>query len=344
MRFLRKCFDSFYDIIKPTVFRLTEKDPEKAHEHFVSFLRFLYENNADRFILKDYLNENLSMIEISNAAGFNKNAEIPPSTMEYLGFDRAVIGTVTRDEWKGNPRPRIKRYPSTESMVNWMGLPGDGAKKIAERLSRYKKSSIQITISIMSTPNKEGNRISRDLEGTVSILRDAYNLDRIELNKSCPNVKHKTEDKKQLEDMLSVIKGNIYPQQEIYIKVSPDLDPEGVEEIFSAAEKYSVSGFTIANTTTNHNKLHINDSPGKGGASGNAVYDSSLRVQRIFFDMIKKSNKKMNIIACGGINTTERMEERIKNGASGIQIYTPLIFSGTKLLTEFRRYLSENYS
>ena len=67
-------------------------------------------------------------------AGLNKNAEIPPSTMKYLGFDRVVIGTVTNDKWKGNPKPRIARYPSTESLVNWMGLPGEGAEKIVERL------------------------------------------------------------------------------------------------------------------------------------------------------------------------------------------------------------------
>ena len=351
MRFLRNYFDSFYDIIKPAVFFMTKKDPERAHELFVSFLRFLYETNTDRFILKDSLNEHIPSIKISNAAGFNKNAEIPPSTMRYLGFDRVVIGTVTNDSWNGNPRPRITRYPSTESMINWMGLPGEGAEKIAERLSGYKKSLIPLTISIMSTPGKSGDKLIRDLEGTVLCLRDAHNADRFELNISCPNthsekgnIDSREEYQKQLVDILSVIEKNIYPQQEIYLKVSPDMDYEAIGEIFSASDKYSLSGFTIANTTRRHDNRYILSNHEKGGASGNAVYDASLEVQKRFLDVMKERNKKMKIIACGGINTTKKIDERIKNGAEELQIYTPIIFSGTKLLREFRKHISYNYS
>ena len=87
------------------------------------------------------------LVKISNAAGFNKNADIAPSVLEALGFNRVVIGTVTHDKWKGNPRPRMKRFPKTNSLVNWMGLPGHGSKRVAERLYDYDNQSVPLTIN-----------------------------------------------------------------------------------------------------------------------------------------------------------------------------------------------------
>ena len=343
---LRNCFDDFYDFIKPAVFSFTEKDPEKAHQYFVSFLRFLYHANLDEFFLDNSSNYNPSSMKISNAAGFNKNAEIPPSTMKYLGFDRVVIGTVTNEKWPGNPKPRIVRYPSTESLVNWMGLPGDGAEKIAERLSNYKRSLIPVTINLMATPGKKGDEIFSDLEETVLALRDAPNVDRAELNISCPNTHSqdgnldaRKEYQKKSKEMLSVVKSNLYPQQELYLKISPDIDYQGVEEICSIADKNLVSGFTISNTTTRHDSKYILKSHEAGGASGNAVYNASLEVQKMFEKVMNKNN--MKIIACGGINTFERVQERIIHGAEEIQLYTPLIFSGPKLLRELKDNMSK---
>ena len=163
MDIFRKSFDAFYDIIKPIVFSLTKTDPEKAHELFIGFCRTLHAFKLEGLVLDNSANRLNPGFKISNAAGFNKNGEISPSVLKYLGFDRVVIGTVTYDEWKGNSRPRIRRYHKTESLVNWMGLPGIGAREIAEILYNYGNHRVPLTINLMSTPGKKGDDLLRDL-------------------------------------------------------------------------------------------------------------------------------------------------------------------------------------
>src|SRR3989338_4795079 len=144
---IRNLFDRSYDLFKPLLFYLTKRDPETAHNIFVKFAQALHELRLEKFVLDNEENELESPIEISNAAGLNKNGEIPPSFLAYLGFDRVVIGTVTYEPWKGNERLRCKRYESTAYLVNWLGLPGHGVKKVAERIIEYRDPKTPITIN-----------------------------------------------------------------------------------------------------------------------------------------------------------------------------------------------------
>lgn len=334
MDLIRNFFDAFYDSIKPLTFLATKNDPEKAHKLFSKFCQWVYKNKLEKIIF-DNSSNNISLpFKISNAAGFDKNCEIPFSVLKYFGFDRIVIGTVTYQEWKGNPKPNILRYPKTHSLVNWMEFPGNGAKKIAERVKQYNNENMPVTISIMARPDKiREEEIISDISETMNYFKNISCVDRFELNNSCPNLtKNKAE---HLEKMLEKTKNSLNPNQELYLKVSPDLKKEEIDIIFNIAKDY-VSGFTTTNTTKIHKPLFIKNSPGKGGASGNAVYEDSLRIQKLFYKKIKNQNKNFKIIACGGINSVERVKERIYNGASEIQIFTPFIYFGTKLLREIR--------
>jgi dihydroorotate dehydrogenase len=333
MKIIRQGFDNFYSLIKPIIFFSTKNYPENAHKLFSFSLKSLYHLNLDKIILNNPLD---NLIEISNAAGLNKNGEIPPQTLKYLGFDRVVIGTVTNEPCKTNPESKSIRYPSTESLINWMGLPGEGSRIIAQKLKNYKQHNVPLTISLMSTPGKEKDDILYDLKESIITLRDIPQIDRFELNISCPNIKKGY--KSQLENMLTVIEDNIHTHQELYLKVSPDMTCYEINKLCSLVKKHSVSGFTTTNTTKDHDPKFISPSPGKGGASGNALYDISFNTQKLFYNIIQKEKLDIKIIACGGINSKKRVEERIANGAESIQIYTPLIFSGPKILRELKNY------
>jgi len=328
MDILRKGFDYFYDTIKPLVFFATKKDPEIAHDFFINFCRFLHKSRLEKIILDNKTNKNNSFI-ISNAAGFNKNAEIPLAILRYLGFNRIVVGTITNEPWYGNPRPRIIRYPKIESLVNNVGLSNDGAEKISERLSNYSNYGIPLTVSITSTPNKKGKELLKDLEKTIICLRNNNSIDRFELDISCPNIKEKYQE--QLKDILDII--NNLSNKDLYLKISPDITGEDIDKILSDSESY-VTGFVTTNTSTDFPITPFKYT--KGSISGNALYNKSLQTQKLFYKKIKKEDLK--IIACGGINSIDKVKERLSFGAGEIQIYTPLIFSGTKLLREFRNY------
>ena len=134
--------------------------------------------------------------------------------------------------------------------------------------------------------------------------------------------------------MIEVLDNSKNVDQELYVKVSPDLDKRDVESTLEIISNNGVKGITTTNSTINHNSRYILNSPRKGGASGNAVYEDSFKIQKFFYENIKCTNLKL--IACGGINSKERLNERKYFGAEEFQIFTPIIFSGTRLLRELR--------
>ena len=61
----------------------------------------------------------------------------------------------------------------------------------------------------------------------------------------------------------------------------------------------------------------------------------------MFINSINNQNIDLEIIACGGINSIEKAMERIQNGAVEIQIFTPIIFSGTSYIRNLREYFKK---
>ena len=343
MELFRKGIDNSYNLLKSLIYSLTQENPEIAHDKFVETSIKLNSIGLDKILLDSKLNLIDLPFELSNAAGFNKNGDIPPQFLQYLGFNRVVVGTVTNDEWNGNLKPRTMRFPQTKSLINWMGLPGIGAKRVAENLESFGRSPIPVTINLMGTPGKSGDELLLDLESTMRYT--APYTTRFELNISCPNTHSsgtckmdaRSEYQSQLSGMLDVLTREAYGR-ELYLKVSPDLDLDGVKEILNVITDYNIDGITSTNTTTTHLPSLIPNSPGKGGASGRAVRDASRVVQDHFINEISKKGLNSKLIACGGIDSPDEVKVRLNKGATGIQIYTPLIFEGSKLLTDIRKH------
>lgn len=345
MDLARICFDGFYNSIKGLVFSATKNNPEIAHDLFAWFCRTLYDANVGKFVLNDkYNGENLGFT-LANGAGFNKNADIPPVIMGFLGFNRTIIGTVTGEEWGGNDRSqgyygrqRIIRFVKTNSMVNWLGLPGIGAERVAEKLWTYRDSDIPITANLMATPDKKGDDALKDLEKVVFHLKHIKSIDRFELNISCPNTSQdRQEYQRQAREMVEAVYDAKNPWQELDVKLSPDLCERDIDDTLSGLDLSKIRAFTTTNSTTRYNPVYITETIEKGGASGDAVYADSLRVQKLVYE---KTKGELELNASGGINSAERVRERLAFGAKEIQILTPLIFCGPELLRDIRKSFS----
>jgi dihydroorotate dehydrogenase len=335
MKAFRELLEKNYELFKPILFYLTKENAEIAHEWFVLFSRGLYLTRLEKLVLHHEDNYISHPFYISNAAGFNKDAKIPSSIIKALGFDRNVIGTVTGESWEGKKKPRIKRYPSYDSLINWVGWNNDGAEIISERIKSYRHCEIPITISIGATPNSSLSLEERfeDIEKTINLLKRIALVDRFEYCPSCPNINiSREENKKTLRSFVEFIKGKINSYQKLDIKVSPDLDDREVDEILKATYDF-VEGYVLTNTTIQH-------SYGKGAGSGQILYPISLEMQKKFYERLKDTDKR--IIACGGIDSIDRIKERIEfepQNDKEIQVFTPII-KEPKLLRK-KRILNE---
>ncbi len=331
-------------ILKPVYFRF---DPEDVHDFMIkkgvslgnsSFgkkfinLLFNYENNK-------YLSQKLLNIDFKNpvglAAGFDKNAQLT-KILPYLGFSFAELGSITGDECLGNPRPRLWRMPKSNSLQVYYGLKNDGSDKISKRLEG-ENFNLKIGISVAKT-NCE---CVTDLKSEVLDYLKAYksfenvNNDYFTINISCPNTfgGQPFTDPVKLDSLLKNIENvKLKNPKPIFIKLSPDLDKENLDELLKIIEKYKVDGIICSNLTKKfETNSKIKDIKSKvGGISGKVVEELADELLAYIY---KKYNTKYILIGCGGIFCAEDAYKKIKLGASLIQLVSGMIFVGPQVVS-----------
>lgn len=265
---------------------------------------------------------------IGLAAGFDKNAEML-ALIHALGFGHAEIGSVTAKAALGNPKPRIFRLLKDESLINWMGLPNEGASKILERLKKN-PSPLPIGINIAKTPGHTDSAVE-DYVTTYTTL--ATQGDYVVFNLSCPN----TEDGKTFEDpvffseLASEIKKarqKIGSQKPHLIKISPDLSGSSTENLVALALKNGMDGFVVGNTTKKRSGLVTDLTPelkSRGGLSGRRLKklaDFQLEKVRQF------AGPSTHLIGVGGIMEFEDLLQKLHLGADLVQVYTGFVYRG----------------
>ena len=274
------------------------------------------------------------------AAGLDKNAEyITP--LSKLGFGFIEVGTVTPRSQPGNSKPRSFRLIKDEGIINRFGFNNVGIDQFIKNIKKAKFNGI-LGINIgknFDTP------IDRAVEDYLICFRKAYPYaGYIAINISSPNTKNlrHLQSDKYLETLLKVLKN----EQKILhkkfkklvpfvVKVSPDNSSNQLDSIAKLLLKYKVDGVIATNTTIDRKGLSNSKySSEEGGLSGAPLNKKSTNVIK---HLNKCLNGKIPIIGVGGIITANDGIEKIKNGASLIQIYTGLIFKGHGLVNELRK-------
>jgi dihydroorotate dehydrogenase len=274
------------------------------------------------------------------AAGLDKNAEyITP--LSKLGFGFIEVGTVTPRSQPGNSKPRSFRLIKDEGIINRFGFNNVGIDQLIKNIKKAKFNGI-LGINIgknFDTP------IDRAVEDYLICFRKAYPYaGYIAINISSPNTKNlrHLQSDKYLETLLKVLKN----EQKILhkkfkklvpfvVKVSPDNSSNQLDSIAKLLLKYKVDGVIATNTTIDRKGLSNSKySSEEGGLSGAPLNKKSTNVIN---HLNKCLDGKIPIIGVGGIITADDGIEKIKNGASLIQIYTGLIFKGHGLVNELRK-------
>ena len=266
------------------------------------------------------------------AAGFDKNGEVVES-MESFGFGYLEIGTVTPRPQAGNPRPRVFRYPQHQSLQNFLGFNNRGVVAMAAHLQGSQARRLPLGINIGKNRDTPIERAAEDYLAALDTLADSG--DYFVVNVSSPN----TPALRDLQDPLA-LKILLRPLREcttkpLLVKLSPDLSSEQAVTIARAALSEGADGLILTNTTTNYDL--IPGAPRVGGLSGRVLAEaSSLLLQVIASEFYRQCP----IISVGGISSADDAVQRIRLGASLVQLYTALIFSGPALIYEINQGIS----
>ena len=337
---------TFMNLYKRIVFPILKRmDPEQVHYLVTDLLKFANRIPFIPSLLKAmYTVENKDLTRevfglkfknpVGLAAGFDKNA-LWIDELANLGFGFIEIGTVTPKSQPGNDKPRLFRLVQDEAIINRMGFNNEGSAKAAELL-KARKSNVIIGGNIGKnkvTPNEQA------LDDYVIAFNDLYEyVDYFVVNVSSPNTPglRELQDKEPLSKILNALKKlNAQKPKEkpILLKIAPDLTESQLDDIVDIVAETKIDGIIATNTTIERSPLTSSpeeiQSIGAGGLSGKPLTKRSTEVIRYLHD---KSKGSFPIIGVGGIYNAEDALEKLKAGASLVQVYSGFIYEGSGLV------------
>jgi len=330
-------------ILRPIFFKF---DPENIHNFVSSFLHFLGKYTLTRKITyfcwgfeDPSLEQNILGISFKNpiglAAGFDKDARLI-DIMLSLGFGFTEVGSITARPHGGNSELRLCRLPEAKTLRVNYGLKNLGAEILREQLQN-KIWSLPIGISIAKTNVPETSEVNKGIEDYFFTYKKFQDTgDYFTINISCPNTCEADPiflEPKNLDLLLNKI-FSIQKIKPIFIKLSPDLTDQKLQEILETCRKHPVDGFVCGNLT----KVNLLGHFGRGGFSGKAVEKLAnqliQKVYKYYGGPAKDGVNKKIIIGVGGIFSAEDTYKKIKLGASLVQLITGMIFEGPQLISD----------
>ena len=277
---------------------------------------------------------------IGLAAGFDKNAHAIPA-WAALGYGYTEIGSVTAHAQPGNPKPRLFRLPEDHAIINRMGFNNDGANAVAQRLELLFADNAPVTplgINVGKSKITALDDAAADYLHSLEVLwRFA---DYFVINVSSPNTPglRELQDKDRLEALLTAVQSFAASQavaKPVLLKIAPDLTFAQVDEILELIESCGLAGIIATNTTVSRDglKTRIDEA---GGLSGAPLREVSMTFLRYIRQHLRAD---LPVISVGGIATVDDVYERLKAGASLVQLYSSFIYEGPFLIKQLNQGL-----
>ncbi len=293
-------------------------------------------------------------LEFSNpvglAAGFDKNAKCLYALSDQ-NFGFVEVGTVTPVAQEGNEKPRLFRLKDKQAVINRMGFNNEGVELYSQRLRQWKYAGFSKKELIVGANIGKNKDSPNDASDFLKCLEKVYGLcDYVVVNISSPNTPGLRDLQKaeQLDEFLSQFNdhkleiGNKYKGGlPMLIKISPDENDKNLQEIAQVLLKNNISGVIISNTSIKPaiiGKEGFAENKTMGGISGKPLFKHSNETLEKFY---RYSEGKLPIIGVGGIFSAEDAYEKIRKGASLIQVYTGLIYKGFGLVNDINKGLAE---
>lgn len=340
--------------VKPIFFKT---DPETIHDLMTNMSNFAQQQDylnkviEPNFRVDDkILEQNIAGINFTNpvglAAGFDYEAKFTV-TAKSLGFGFNTLGTVTAKYYDGNPKPRLVRLPKSQSILVNKGFKSPGIDFILNKLDKLNiKNNHILGLSIGSSNIDEVDTIEKAIDDYVysfSKAKDKNYIKYFELNISCPNTRLKENfgEVANLELLLKEVnKLNI--KQPIFIKLANELTNEKLDSQLKLAIKYGIKAGILSNLIKDRNNDAFDKTEiarvveFKGNFSGKPTSQNSINLIKHAY---KNFGKDIKIIGCGGIFNAKDAYERIKAGASLVELITGMIYEGPQIVKDINEGL-----
>ena len=326
----------FYDLARRFMFT---RDAEWAHEFALNNLRRFAHTPLNAAWSQQLQNKpvNFLGLEFKNpvglAAGLDKNAECIDA-FSQMGFGFVEVGTVTPRPQAGNDKPRIFRLPQSNAIINRMGFNNAGLDKFKNNLEKRKLKNGLVGANLGANKNSK-NRVEDYAVGLKALwgLSDYFTI-----NISSPNTPglRDLQNENAMDELLgrvSEVRAELTgdkPSFPIFLKVAPDLGLGEIERIVEQSRSYGINALIVSNTTiARPTSLKSRYKIEKGGLSGQPLFESSTEILRQFYAAAKG---KIDLIGVGGVSNGLQAYEKIRAGASAVQIYSALVYEGPGLV------------
>lgn len=332
---------ALWPLIRPAFHAL---DPETAHEATLAALEVLPRRTPPagdgRLALEAFGLRFPNPVGL--AAGFDKDARVPDA-MLGLGFGFVEIGSVTPRPQSGNPKPRLFRLAEDRAVVNRMGFNNAGAAEAESRLARRAGRPGLVGVNVGA--NKDSDDRAADYAAGIAAL--APHASFFVVNISSPNTPglRDLQAKAALDDLAARSLGardeaaaRGLPRRPVLLKIAPDLDLIGLDDVVEVARARGFDGLIVSNTTLARPAwLKGASAKEAGGLSGAPLMRRSTWM---LAETYRRIEGAMPLVGVGGIASGEDALAKIRAGATLVELYSALVFEGPDLVKRILRELT----
>lgn len=283
-------------------------------------------------VTSDRLRVRLAGLDLANpvglAAGFDKNATALAPLMR-AGFGFLEVGAATPRPQPGNARPRLFRLTQDRAAINRFGFNNDGAQAIGARMAA-RPAGIPVGLNLGA--NKDSADRAGDFARVLAVCGPA--ADFATVNVSSPN----TERLRELQGpaALSALLGGVLEARAalarpipVFLKIAPDLSDGELADVAGVAGEAGVDAIIATNTTLARDGLASPQRDQAGGLSGAPLFDRSTRV---LARLSQLTGGRIPLVGVGGVGSAEEAWEKIRAGATAVQLYTAMVYGGIGLV------------
>ncbi len=333
-----------YSLARSALFAL---DPEVAHELTLAKLDHAAAFGLTRLVaprVPDLPVQAMGLTfrnPVGLAAGMDKNAA-HIDALGTFGFGYIEAGTVTPLPQPGNPRPRLFRLVPAQALINRMGFNNEGVERFVARVQAQRRFRAAGGILGLNIGKNAATPIERAIDDYTACLRAVYpHADYVAVNVSSPN----TKDLRALQgerELVALLRGLGEERRRledrhqrrvpVAVKIAPDLDDGAIGPLADTLVREGVDGVIATNTTVARDAVRgLEHGDEVGGLSGRPLRERSTEVVGRLAQHLRG---QLPIIGVGGVINGADAVEKIRAGASLVQIYTGFIYRGPQLVSE----------